>query len=111
MNSKFYYLLLFVVLFLIYFISTSLIENKLNKIEQKLEQKEIRYHNLIDSLYNKYNKTLKEYEDILDSLPLGPPLDTLVIQDDYGIRKQPHIKKMENAFRNRFSGYLERYRL
>lgn len=93
MNSKLYYILLLVVLFLIYFGCTSIMHKKLNKIEQKLEQKEIRYHNLIDSLYNKYDKTLKEYEDMLDSLPLGPPLDTLIVQDDYGVRKHPISRK------------------
>ncbi len=89
MKSKFYYIFLFLVLFLIYFLCVSAIQNKLDKIEYKLEQKEMRYHNLLDSLYNKYDNTLKEYEQILDSLPLGPPLDTLIVQDNYGIRKHP----------------------
>ena len=89
MKSKFYYIFLFVVLFLIYFLCVSTIQNKLDTIEYKLEQKEMRYHNLLDSLYNKYDNTLKEYEEILDSLPLGPPLDTLIVQDNYGIRKHP----------------------
>ena len=89
MKSKFYYIFLFLVLFLIYFLCVSAIQNKLDKIEYKLEQKEMRYHNLLDSLYNKYDNTLKEYEQILDSLPLGPPLDTLIVQDNYGIREHP----------------------
>ena len=46
MKSKFYYIFLFLVLFLIYFLCVSAIQNKLDKIEYKLEQKEMRYHNL-----------------------------------------------------------------
>jgi len=42
-------------------------------------------HSYIDSLNNDIN-TLEEY---LDSLPLGSPLDTLVISSNYGWRRSP----------------------
>ena len=54
-------------------------------IEDKTNTKLDSLHNHIDSLNNDIN-TLEEY---LDSLPLGSPLDTLVISSNYGWRRSP----------------------
>lgn len=89
MNYKIYYLILITILVTLYTVSTRSMQKKLDKIEDSINKKEILYKNFIDSLNNKYKKTLEEYEGILDSLPLGPPLDTLFLQDDYGVRKHP----------------------
>jgi|TARA_R100000664_G_C2757850_1_gene146302 3D (Asp-Asp-Asp) domain-containing protein len=57
------------------------LDKTLEKMESKIEEKE----NKVDSLQNRLNYI---YE-VIDSLPIGPPLDTLIIQDDYGVRKHP----------------------
>jgi len=49
----------------------------------------------IDSLCKENNKLLLEKNYLkskLDSLPLGSPLDTIIISDNFGIRKDPILK-------------------
>lgn len=49
----------------------------------------------LDSLYNhidSLNKDINVLEDYLDSLPLGSPLDTLIVSSNYGWRKSPVFK-------------------
>ena len=58
---------------------------KLDSIQQETKSRVDSLNNHIDSLNNDIN-TLEEY---LDSLPLGSPLDTLVISSNYGWRKLP----------------------
>ena len=58
---------------------------QLDMIEDKTNTKLDSLHHHIDSLNNDIN-TLEEY---LDSLPLGSPLDTLVISSNYGWRRSP----------------------
>ena len=58
---------------------------QLDMIEDKTNTKLDSLQNHIDSLNNDIN-TLEEY---LDSLPLGSPLDTLVISSNYGWRRSP----------------------
>jgi len=62
-----------------------------NSINHKTE--EFRYQKGL--LYKKYD-SLKLITDslelILDSLPLGSPLDTIIISDNFGIRKDPILK-------------------
>ena len=89
MGSKIFYLLIVLTLITLFLVCTDIIEHKLDTIEKNLNEKELRYQNILDSLHNKYDNTLKEYEIILDSLPLGPPLDTIVLQDDFGVRRHP----------------------
>ena len=48
-----------------------------------------------DSLFIQNNLWLHKVDsvqNILDSLPLGPPLDTIIISDKFGIRKDPILK-------------------
>jgi len=58
---------------------------QLDIIEHKTNTKLDSLQNHIDSLNNDIN-TLEQY---LDSLPLGSPLDTLVISSNYGWRSSP----------------------
>ena len=58
---------------------------QLDVIEHKTNIKVDSLQSHIDSLNNDIN-TLEEY---LDSLPLGSPLDTLVISSNYGWRRSP----------------------
>jgi len=50
----------------------------------------------IDSLYKKYDTVLFERDSlelILDSLPLGHPLDSISISEGFGIRRNPITKR------------------
>ena len=58
---------------------------KLDSIQQETKSRVDSLNQHIDSLNNDIN-TLEEY---LDSLPLGSPLDTLVISSNYGWRRSP----------------------
>ena len=60
-------------------------EIKIEKIEERFNNKAKERETYIDSLYNK----LDNLYHILDSLPIGAPLDTVIIQDDYGVRRHP----------------------
>jgi len=55
--------------------------------QKDLETQEQYYELLIDSLYQQ-NNNLKQ---MFDSIPIGSPLDTIILQDDYGVRKHPII--------------------
>ena len=43
------------------------------------------YKGFIDSLHQQINLL----ETTFDSIPIGSPLDTIIVQDDYGVRKHP----------------------
>jgi len=58
---------------------------KLDSMQQETESRMDSLHQHIDSLTNDLN-TLDQY---LDSLPLGSPLDSLVISSNYGWRRSP----------------------
>ena len=58
---------------------------KLDSMQQETESRMDSLHQHIDSLTNDLN-TLDQY---LDSLPLGSPLDTLIISSNYGWRRSP----------------------
>ena len=58
---------------------------QLDMIEDKTNTKLDSLQNHIDSL----NKDINILEEYLDSLPLGSPLDTLVISSNYGWRRSP----------------------
>ena len=66
-------------------------DNKLNDdIKELINQKQTQeqhYECLIDSLYQQNN----DLKQMFDSIPLGSPLDTVILQDDYGVRKHPII--------------------
>jgi|ETNvirenome_6_85_1030632.scaffolds.fasta_scaffold00672_20 hypothetical protein len=54
-------------------------------IATSLEKQEQKYECKIDSLIN----TIDEIKTTFDSLPIGSPLDTIIINDDYGVRRHP----------------------
>ena len=72
-----------------FFYSTHTLKKRMTDVEKKLKDTRIKYYNLIDSLENSFNKKLNEYNNILDSLPLGSPLDTTVIMSNFGPRRSP----------------------
>ena len=59
--------------------------SKIDKIEIEFNQKIEAKEGFIDSLHHK----LEEIYKTIDSLPIGPPLDTVVVQDEFGVRKHP----------------------
>ena len=77
------------VILVIGFFSILFLDNYYNKKIESLhletQSKIDSLHNHLDSLYNDIN-ILHQY---LDSLPLGSPLDTLIISSHYGWRKLP----------------------
>jgi len=80
------YPLIFIVVLIFTFLSLNRwYEIKIDKIEETLNNKVKEREIYIDSLYN----TLDNLYRKIDSLPIGPPLDTIIIQDDYGVRKHP----------------------
>ena len=72
-----------VILFLFYRIEVK--EKQTKELYKHFETQEQFYECEIDSLIN----TIDELKTTFDSLPIGPPLDTIVIRDDYGVRKHP----------------------
>lgn len=57
------------------------LEDREENLKEKLE--------LIDSLNNQLNVLDSVYHNTFKSLPIGPPLDTIAIQDGFGVRKHP----------------------
>ena len=62
-------------------------ENQIERLQKDAEIQEQLYECEIDSLLN----TIHMIKITLDSIPIGPPLDTIIIQDTYGVRKHPII--------------------
>jgi len=58
---------------------------KIEQVESETQSRIDSLQNHMDSLYHDIN-TLHQY---LDSLPLGSPLDTLIISSNYGWRRSP----------------------
>ena len=88
MIKNFYSLttLLLLIVFLYY---THSVKKSITSMEENLNHTRVRYHHLLDSLTNLFDKKLDEYHNILDSLPLGSPLDTIVVASDFGTRRSP----------------------
>ena len=61
----------------------------MSKIEENIDLTNQQHQHLLDSLVNEHHKTIKNYHNLLDSLPLGSPLDTLAVSSDYGWRRKP----------------------
>lgn len=64
-------------------------------MEENLDKMRIEYRHLIDSLTNTFNIKINEYHNILDSLPLGSPLDTTVVMSNFGSRRSPITGKWQ----------------
>jgi murein DD-endopeptidase MepM/ murein hydrolase activator NlpD len=63
-----------------------------NDYAQKLENVQNETKRCMDSLHNhidSLNHDIHTLEEYLDSLPLGSPLDTLIISSNYGWRRSP----------------------
>ena len=54
---------------------------KEDKLEERLE--------VLDSLSYQLRVLDSAYHNTIQSLPIGPPLDTIAIRDDFGVRKHP----------------------
>ena len=65
--------------------------NKLNddikELKNQKQTQEQLYECLIDSLYQQ----IDNLKHTFDSIPIGSPLDTIIIRDDFGVRKHPII--------------------
>ena len=55
------------------------------RFQKDLETQEQHYECFIDSL----NKQIDLLETTFDSIPIGSPLDTIILHDGYGVRKHP----------------------
>ena len=60
-------------------------ENKIDNLKIDIENKTLH----IDSLKKELKIIDSTYRKILDSLPIGPPLDTININNGFGVRKHP----------------------
>ena len=49
----------------------------------------------MDSINNSFDDKINEYNEILDSLPLGSPLDTIAISSNYGWRRSPFSRSWQ----------------
>ena len=49
----------------------------------------------MDSINDSFDNKIREYDNILDSLPLGSPLDTVAISSNYGWRKNPFSRNWQ----------------
>ena len=66
-------------------------EHSLSLRDEQIESQEQLYECFIDSLYQQIDFIKQTY----DSLPIGSPLDTIVLQDKYGVRKHPIFGKWQ----------------
>ena len=62
---------------------------KMNQVIQKFEDNIEKKENIVDSLNQRLYLVDSTYRKILDSLPIGPPLDTININNGYGVRRHP----------------------
>ena len=63
-------------------VSSQRFQKKVDYLTLDLEGKQNQFYNTIDSIN-------KRYQNALDSLPLGSPLDSISISSMYGVRKRP----------------------
>jgi murein DD-endopeptidase MepM/ murein hydrolase activator NlpD len=82
-------------------INTIMVFTQLRAIQDKLEVTETTIEVLqelnlkMDSINNSFNNKIDEYNGILDSLPLGSPLDTVSISSNYGWRRSPFSRSWQ----------------
>ena len=84
MRFKIFTFILSTICFLLYFQLEEAKSNIINVSNEKQYDEECFLYET--ELYEEYIDTL---EFILNSLPLGSPLDTLILSDDYGTRRNP----------------------
>ena len=61
------------------------LKTQLKYKEEKLEERLY----ILDSLNHQLEALDSAYYNTFENLPIGPPLDTIAIQDDFGVRKHP----------------------
>jgi len=82
-------------------INTVMIFAQFKEIQDKLEVTETTIEVLqelnlkIDVIRNSFNDKINEYDEILDSLPLGSPLETIAISSNYGWRRSPFSRSWQ----------------
>ena len=81
------FILMFISIIMLFLASTANFSKQVDGLNQQIEDQEQHYECEIDSLLN----TIDKIKITLDSIPIGPPLDTIILQDDYGVRKHPII--------------------
>jgi len=96
------FLLLVLGLILVFFtINTVQVFYQFKAIQKKLDGQEesiklMKDFNIkLDSLSNSFNEEIEYYEEVLDSLPLGSPLDTLEVSSNYGWRRSPLSRRWQ----------------
>ena len=77
--------LLFISLMMLFLASSINYERQIERLQEDIEKQEQYYECFIDSLYQQIDYMKQTF----DSIPIGSPMDTLVIRDKYGIRKHP----------------------
>jgi len=75
----------------LFFVYALTYKKEVELLKRNVEDKSLH----IDSLRKELQILDSTYRQILDSLPIGPPLDTIVIRDDYGVRKHPIFGKYQ----------------
>ena len=89
------------VILVFFTVNTFIVFNKFQSIEKKLNGTEEsikmlrQINNKMDSINDSFDNRIQEYNDILDSLPLGSPLDTVAISSNYGWRRSPFSKNWQ----------------
>ena len=89
--KRVYPLFLIIILFIFFLVINHSHNVKIRQMEEKFKEKIKQKENFIDSLNYKFDKLY----NTIDSLPLGLPLDTFVLKDDFGVRKHPIYGKWQ----------------
>jgi hypothetical protein len=84
-------ILMAISLAMLWLASTINMERQIERLHEDMIQQEQYYECEIDSLLN----TIDELKTTFDSIPLGLPLDTLILRDKFGIRKHPVLGKYQ----------------
>jgi len=75
----------FIIIAVLHVISNINSGRHIDTLNQYQEEQEQRYKYEIDSLSNE----IDELRMTIDSIPIGAPLDTIILQDEFGVRKHP----------------------
>jgi len=78
-------ILMAISLAMLWLASTINMERQIERLQEDAVEQEQYYECFIDSLYQQIDYMKQTF----DSIPIGSPMDTLVIRDKYGIRKHP----------------------
>ena len=65
------------------------LKNEIKFLKELIEVERASYDHCIQITNERYKNIVEYYKNILDSLPLGSPLDTLQVSSNFGVRKHP----------------------